>query len=609
MPKKLIYLFCLLLGGFTVVIYSSCYPNPVVEEPDTSTSLDTVLEKAAVEINRRPSEQYDYYLQWGDLQMPVEKYANPNGYKGEVTLDIEMLKTILNQPVKLLKTSTNKALDIEIHTVNKYANQWRGPQWFPDPATEKSSQLDTNIAKSIHDNLQKGDQVNLSLSSTNKEVYVSQALIKVKDPFAAYQPEIKVTRPKSSETPFGFQVISQDEKQVLRIDTNNVDTKHILELYAERPNYKILHIPNFQTHRRLLIKEDDLFPKKSIRYSELIDNEFDAWTLSEYSDFHQKKVKLEWGEMTSWLSSKNYPLDTFQISYTAPLELFVEDEKIPIAGFDLVIKNGEKSPIRFITTNLKQESILKKLATVGAKSTIYFDNIIVRNGENDFLHFPIDFAFNIDETTDYRLTIDEIDTTATITSPTHWTGYRDSMHQIQYSHYRLSDLVVDFLGLSKEEIWLHGFDNDPLLEICYFSKDFPIEYGREAIFRALQERYKIHPYWRSWQKMYALSVIQSDFIETYRYPDEESENSWKFSKSFNEESEEMNMTYANFYRVAWEFSREFKMLVINDTFMEGLYQFRLDYSSLENLQAQLLSEYGLELVQLDEQLLVVVEQY
>ena len=609
MIKQFFYFLLIGISSIVIFLYTSSCQFTSKKESHTVVALDTILEKAAVEINRRPSEQFDYYLLWGSIQIPIEKYANPNGYKGKIQLEIETFKQIMDLPIQLFKTASNEAMPLEIYTLHKYANRWRGPQWFSEPATEEPNQLDPNTVASIRPNLQKGDQISLSLSSTNDEVYISQALIKMKDPFEAYQPAVKVRRPKTTETPFSFQVISQGKKQVLRMDTSNEKTKHILDLYAPRPNYKILHIPHFETHRRLLIQEDNLFDEKTIRYSELIDNDFDIWTLSEFCDFHQKKVKLEWGEMLANPSSKNYAIDTFRRSHAVPLKLVVENEVIPIKGFNIIIKNGEKSPIRFITTHLGVSSILKKLQEVGARSSIYFDNIIVQGKDNRPLHFPIDFVFNIDEPTDYSLTIDEIDTSNLALSKTSWTGYQDSSHQIQYSYFRLSELTTAFLDLPKEKIWLHQFEKDPLLEICYFSKNFPIEYGKEAIFRALQERYKIQPYWKSWQKMYAISTLQTDLIETYRYPDEESDNNWKFSKNFNNNRQELTMTHANPYRLAWEISREFKIMVVNDTFLEGLYQFRLDFSSLENLQMQLLEEYGLQLLPMNDKIEVVVKQY
>lgn len=554
------------------------------------------------DLNQRPSDKYEYLLQWGDIILPLEKYANPNGFRGETEVELEEMLRVLDQQILLLKNDV--PLDIEFHTLYNYTDGWRDSKWHPNPADDQRN-LNQEVLEEMSQSIQKGDRVVIHLSATNKDVYVAGATIHIKDPYKAYEAEKRVKWNRANEQPFGFQVISQEGKEsVLRIDTTAEATTKVYNLYKDRKDYKILHIPNFETQRRLVIDEDEIFSKYDIRRTELFNNEFDRWTLSEFTDYYRRWVYLKWGTMEARGNSDNYPLATFLSNIDKELRLEIDKREIPILGFDLLIKAGERPPIRFITNGLAVDEIKKSLMNIPSRSTVYFTNLII-DDDGATKHFPLNFAFNIDDPLAFDLDITEVEADNKI--GTYASQFSDSLHQISYNNYRLSDVVAHLIGLNSTKIFFNQFEQDPIVNICFASPNLPEEYGKKAIQEALSKQYNIDFYW-SWYNFYQLTAPVPELLAGYRHQDDP-DNIRQFSYDLDNETKIAELHYTNLYQMAARIGGEFRIAIVNSTGIEGFHEMNLDVSSLENLKIQLMDEYGLELTKMPDNIETVAYQY
>lgn len=582
------------LLGLLLFIFS-CQNNAPTLELVNKTEIVT-------ELNQRPSSQYEYLLKWGNVVLPLEKYANPNGFRGETEVELEDMLRALEEPIELIKNDVR--LDIEFHTLYNYTNGWRDSKWHPNPSDDQLN-LNKNVIEDLQKSIEKGDRVVIHLSAANKDVYVAGATINIKDPYKAYKADKLVKWSRPNENPFGFQVISQEGKEsVLRIDTSAEATAKVYNLYKDRKDYKILHIPNFETQRRLVIDEDEIFSKYDIRRTELFNNNFDRWTLSEFTDYYRRSVQLKWGVMKTYTNSENYPLSTFLDNYQEDLILQIDKKELPILGLDLLIKAGEKPPIRFITNDLSVPEIKVFLANLPVRSSIYFTNIIV-DDEGITKHFPLNFAFNIDDPLAFDLDITEVEDAQKIA--TYTSEFTDSLNQISYKNYRLSDVVAHLVGINSTEIFFNRFEKNPIVNICFASPTLPEEYGKKAIQQALTKQYNIHFYW-SWYNFYQLTAPIPELLAGYRHEDDPN-NIRQFSYNLDNDTKIAELHYANLYQMAARVGGEFRIAIVNSTGIKGAYEMKLDMSSVENLSIQLMDEYGLELTKMPENIETVVYQY
>lgn len=580
---------------FITFLFSNCQ--------QTSTSNSALVKESITstpDLHQNPTEEDNYQLSWGNVIIELEKHANPNGFKGETEIEqVEMLKNI-EQPIQLLKNGA--PLEAEIHTLyNNTPSRWRNSQWHPNPSKDHKN-LEQEVIKKLRTGIQKGDFLVINMGSVNKDVYVAGAKIAIKDPFQAYQPKVKATWQRPSEIPFYFQVINQKGKEsVLRIDTSAEESQKIYALYKDRKDYKILHVPNFKTHRRLLIDEDKLFTKYDIRRTELLGEHFDRWKMSEYTDYYRRKTTLNWGDMTAWINSENYSRDSFQLNRAKELVLKVDDKKLNIIGFDFIVKAGENAPIRFITNSLDVPEIQEQIKDLPTKSSIYFTNIIVE--EKDIpLHFPVNFSFHIDDPIDFTMDIEE--TTKPLTEEL-FAGIEDDEYHIRITNKKLSEVIAWLLDTSIEKVYFKQLEQDPVINICYISPTLPIAYGKRELQNALEKKYQISPYY-SWYEYYELSPVFPELLAGYRYPDR-ADN--KRNYSFNMEDKVAKFHYTSMNYLSRQLTHEMRIAIINNTKIEGTYELELDLYSLETLQTQLLEEYGLELKPMQKDIEVVVSQY
>ncbi|MEL7021636.1 MAG: hypothetical protein AAGK47_08510, partial [Bacteroidota bacterium] len=488
-------IYYLLSALLTYFLLHSCYP----QEPP---AIKAVHEQQAWDSENLDDEPSTYEIRWGDIRLPLEKYASPNGFKGEVTIEHSLFLEAIDQPIELYYN--NLPQPFEWYKMYHDTHTWRSSDWYPNPA-EDHRNLAADIVDKLRTKTQKGDQIRLHIGAEDNSVQVVGAVIRIADAYESYKPEKTVVWSRVGKESFGFQVVSQEGREgVLRIDTTAAETASVYNMYKKRKDYKIMHIPRFETQRRLVIDEDEIFDKREVRRTELLQHDYDRWTLTEFTDYYNRSISLHWGSMKSYANSEIYPLTTFSKSYEQPLELHLDERKLPILGFEVVIKNGEASPIRFITDSLNNAVIQEIFADLKPRSSVYFTHLIVED-EDIIKYFPLSFAFHLDDPLPFDLDIAEV-TGEDIEKPAYNACFSDGLYQITYRNYRLSDMIAALTDLDAEEIFFINFDDNPVVNVCFSSPDLSLDYGKRAIQRALRKEYNILLNW-SWYDYYQLNVV------------------------------------------------------------------------------------------------------
>ena len=65
------------------------------------TAIDSTQRQDLLTINEKPPGDYTYHLEWGELILPLEKYANPNVHKGAIEVDLATFLKIIGQKIKV----------------------------------------------------------------------------------------------------------------------------------------------------------------------------------------------------------------------------------------------------------------------------------------------------------------------------------------------------------------------------------------------------------------------------------------------------------------------------------------------------------------------------
>ena len=244
-----------------------------------------------------------------------------------------------------------------------------------------------------------------------KDGFAFNATIQFKKTQNGYISPIKLPNIPKDEV-FNFQIVSFDnQKTILRVDTTNKETYHIVKIYSNPEKYQIIHLPSFKSTRRYISEEELLDLKtKSIN---LIENESLArlsfLNVLEFTDYSIEKIPFifQWGE----LKNISYELDNEKriliienqfspddiienFDRSIFLNLGYQDFEILKMRVSIVPESG--IPISFITDHLNYLDIQKRMEKITSSTTIVFEEIFIKNKKDQTIFLPPAFRFIVE---------------------------------------------------------------------------------------------------------------------------------------------------------------------------------------------------------------------
>ena len=345
-----------------------------------------------------------YTFHWGELNDSILQVEN-NEFRVDIFTDLPTLKKAIDQPIFIKKN--NSQIELESFGVTAYNPREGKPTKYFMVENYKPRK-----AAATHGNQEIGHLLAPSLelflfSIKAKDGFSFSAKIIIGKPIDTFNPE-----PKLIEVPkdaiYDFQVISfEDEKTILRIDTNNKATQHIAKMYADSERYKIIHIPNFKATRRLVSEVD--FIDLHIKSLTLIKNnpitDLSFYDVPEFVDYSKedKPFILEWGEIKNVeFKELDFEKDGFHFSISEnqfsteeildaignPILLSLGFHDFEILRMRLSIVPESGITTSFITDHLNYPEILKALENIPSRSVILFDEIFIKGKDGTPTFLP-----------------------------------------------------------------------------------------------------------------------------------------------------------------------------------------------------------------------------
>ncbi len=340
----------------------------------------------------KSNRQYEYFVEWGGLKMPLKKFANPNGYSAEVEVALVDFQQMVNKPLKVFKDGM--AVKPGVFSIIYKSNRTGTQAYINGIDPKKVLLLDRQRGVAFNDSLGIGDE--LVLFGDTEDIYLSKVEIRIKDPNAGYEPPFFVPQINHLEATMAYQIVARKgQRALVKIDPNHPNADRILELYGDARQYEIVRIPDFRTNRHYLTEAESLASKVAAANTTLTFLEKDAFYLPEYQAYQNKEVRMVWGQMAAAPSNLNYPLDSFLLSIEREPRLLVGADTLDLVSFQVIIaaKNGPAKC--FETYRTGDMAIKSALQNVEDQTSIFFEKIVVRDAEGNRKLFPASFAFNI----------------------------------------------------------------------------------------------------------------------------------------------------------------------------------------------------------------------
>ena len=490
---------------------AACGPaTPPVEAPNAGMAPQR---QDILQAREQPGVRSPYAVEWGGVQIALSKYAQPEVYQGETEVELDDFRALISQPLRLLKRG--KAVEMEVASVHREPFSRFDPFWYSFPEFD-GNKLGEAVIAAFRQGIRPGDRVALRLASRTDNIIVQSAVVKIKDPFEAYQPEVPLPRPRYDGDTYGFQLIQlAGQRPILRIDTAAAATRQVYDMYRANRLYKIIHISGFATRRRLLDERELLFTPTQVRRAELLGCGHDWLSLPEFTQFGDANVRLQWGEMRASPSSENYLLSDFQSNIQQPLRLYAGERQFAIRSFHLYTHSRTRLAELYVADSLQTPALLKALYRIQPASTIYLSNIIIEGQAGQLYLFPVSFAFNISAEHPFELQIGPAQ--ASRTAPAINLIGEPGNTLLQMKAMPLSQAVPFLLGLDSAEVRRQNWRQDPLLDIRFRSPHYSLEDGKTLVWRELQNRFGLSVEWAHGQETYRLlpkdSIKLAQFAE------------------------------------------------------------------------------------------------
>ena len=339
-----------------------------------------------------------YRLKVGNLYVPLRLVSAPNNYNGRVEAYKEDILTAIKEPISLLHNNVpvykNKLM---FYFLPNKRNPGDNLISYTMDLVQ-GAKLPADIIKQISDQLQPGDNITIQSMGVGEEISVNSAAIAVKDPNAPYKAPMYPQYNNESEI-FSFQIVGGLPKPLLKVDTLQEVNKRIVRIYSDKKKYDMVHMPGFTTKNRYIKPTDTFWPEdeiaKTIVFSKQKTKPYylypEVAVASEYS------TVLRWGAMNAAPLSQAHSVSVFKENMNKPIELNVPNENLSLYHAEVIIIPDRGDNIRYIIDNINDPKIQEVFAKVGDKSTIYFQNILVKDTQGTVKLYPITYGYLVAE--------------------------------------------------------------------------------------------------------------------------------------------------------------------------------------------------------------------
>ena len=552
-----------------------------------SYALDTSLphflvEKASVNME----EDAIYTVKWGELEIILEKYANPNMYRANVELDLETAQQNLGNTIEVLKNGSTQSIDglafMRYDAINEYE---RKPNWFK--FKEISATYSVVLDEKDLETYEPGTFFMIGLET--EDITISSVELRITSPFEPYYPKLSAKNIPNDPAEFAFQIISvPDRKTILKADTLLTENQRNLEMYSDRSRYDIVHIPGFKTNRRLLSADDFIWWHEE---GKELENRSPIFKLPEHNAYIGQTVGFFWGDIFANPNAINLTRKDITTNQNSPLILRVGKKKLEIIEFEMIVRRGEEEPEVHFIKRKNGEIRLPDLSEIDIKTGIYFQKIVVE--EEGVLHyFPLNFSFNIsNELSDYQLSIEEIAPGGVAFDTL--INKRDSF-SFAWENRTLKGVISDITRFNENYIRFHGDVKNPTLNIDYSSTKINTQSGTYFLNAELGRRYQ-YSYRSKFETMssYRMGLGSESKLNAFIVSEEKAKN------SSNQVIITEGMAVLESARIddlTSFIEKQFGVFIYVVVDEDETYYFSIDISSIEALVQQLEADYGLQLI-------------
>lgn len=351
-----------------------------------------------ISANQISAQSSRYRLKVGSLNIPLKLVAPPSTYNGRIEVYLEDVSANINKEFQLLDGDT-PMYGSQLIMYFLPTKREQGSNLISHTITlAKGAKIPDDVLKTISEKMSAGDNITIQTVGTEGAVLVNSAAIYIKDPTQPYRPPVYPNYNNDADI-FSWQIVGNLKKSLLKADTTVPENKKIVGMYKDKTKYDLMHIPGFHTKNRFIKAGENFWSDNEISKTE----NFSSLKLKpyymypEYAVAQEYAVNMRWGKINASPLSQNTTAELFKESCKNPIEIATPKDFIQLQQFEMIIVPDRGETIRYIVDNIANPKIQEVLSKVTNRTTIYLQNLMVKNEKSELLFMPMVFGFVVSE--------------------------------------------------------------------------------------------------------------------------------------------------------------------------------------------------------------------
>ncbi|MCF8237159.1 MAG: hypothetical protein K9I85_03320 [Saprospiraceae bacterium] len=356
---------------------------------------------------------------WGDVFEPLEMWAAPYYFRGEITIKKEQLPELLQSPIQFYangKLFWIRGLDIraivssENQSVQTSDTTGRFPIRIPNPMGSNHVAVDSFADQRAHmftletqgyllEHMVEGDYFTFSnYSERSSGVVINSLTVKIENPWEEFSARFSIPYIKGgSDDISSWQIVNiKGNKQFLRYDPSDSTNMKVRGIYSDPSKYGQRRIPAFRSLNRYISDNDLIVPPSQVsRCDTLVQKMLDPYDRQDLIVDQNMKWTLHWGTLEGTYTGKFVKPNEFYGHLDAPMTMQFDDTVLPIhqAKVSMVPVKGEIEQV--IIDGRYPDQWISRMNQVPSKTSIYFDEIIVEDQDGLIKLLPLQFLINL----------------------------------------------------------------------------------------------------------------------------------------------------------------------------------------------------------------------
>lgn len=363
-------------------------------------------------------------LAWGDVVMPLKLWAEPRYFKGELTVSLEQARAMLSEPVRfyvngrpiyfddlrfsaLQKPTSSKPVLRDstgmfpgfpgtVDSAGIYPGSGRDGMMEQRVSFINPGELDILLGF-----LKPGDVFQFTTSKNRQQgIVLSGVALRVYNEFEEFTPRYYVPPPSyaPTDTVRWQQVrVPGRNKDMIRFDPSAAVAAKIRSGYSDSSRYELIPLPGFVSGEMFVDEALRVVPLQDLEGRDTLVKEsvLDRYRIPEVFIRWSENWTLIWGVMEAYPKGPYVKRDTFNAESVKPLFLRRAGKDLPIVQLSLSVVPVKGAPRQYLVDGRDPAGFRDVLLAVPPRTTLYFEDLIVQDGDGEQRSVPLTFQLNV----------------------------------------------------------------------------------------------------------------------------------------------------------------------------------------------------------------------